>query len=260
MPASLTTAGALVLLVRAVFIEILRRKDVYVLFILMFVFLLAVGVMRAVGIPDPATGTFLLNLGLYAASLSAHAVALGFAARAIPDEIENRTIYPLLATSLSRTLFVVGKWLGTSLAAMVVLLIMGLLAWVCIPHLEFYITAMLGQALLFQVGSLGLLVACTMVLSLFTPKGVAVAVCGLWFLGGSRLMVLLGGTAGWVGCLARVGNRYLPDFGRLNGLTRYTDGIVPLGLIESAALVGYVVLACSSLIYLCAWRFGRRAL
>ncbi len=63
MSTGLSPLRAITVLGQAVFLEILRRKDVYVLFILMLVFLLGVGVMRAVGIPDPETGTFCLTWG-----------------------------------------------------------------------------------------------------------------------------------------------------------------------------------------------------
>jgi len=260
MSTGLSPLRAITVLGQAVFLEILRRKDVYVLFILMLVFLLGVGVMRAVGIPDPETGTFLLNLGLYAASLSAHLIALGFGSRAIMDEIENRTLYPLLATPLSRGLFVVGKWLATWLAASVVLLVLGALAWLAIPHLEAYHGLTLVQTVLFQVGSLGMLVAVVMLLSLCAPKGVAAVGGALWFFLGGRLLALLMGAGGGLGRVAGRLACYLPDFDRLNGITRYTDGIGPLGMVATITLAGYVAVACGVLVSLCAWRFGRRAL
>ena len=232
----------------------------YVLLIFMTVFLLGVGVMRVVGIPNPETGTFLLNLGLYGASLSAHVIALGMAMRAISDELENRTIYPLLATALSRTAFIVGKWVAAWLTSLGVLLVMAALAWLTIPHLEAYSLATMVQVLVLQVGSLAMLVACTMMLTLFLPKGVALVAGALWFVAGGRLISLCAGVSGLPGDLARIVGSYLPAFAQLNGITRYTDGIGPLGMVEFASLVGYVMLVSGAVVGLCAWQFERRSL
>jgi len=93
----ITTVG------KGVIIELIRRKDLYVLGMLMVVFCIGAVSARAAGIKEAATGTFLLNLGMTLSYIFAHLLTLVLAVRQVPSEIENRTIYPILARPVTRS-------------------------------------------------------------------------------------------------------------------------------------------------------------
>jgi len=90
--------------------ELIRRKDFY--------FILALLIMVIV---FSATFSFGGQTGLHRyfkeicislAYIFSVIIAITFAARQIPQEIESKTIYPLLAHPVSRWEFIVGKFLG----------------------------------------------------------------------------------------------------------------------------------------------------
>lgn len=255
-------AKAVLLVGKGVFIEALRKKDVYVLLMLMLVFMLGVQAVNMVGIENPATGTFLLNLGMSLAYYCAHVLTLALSARQIPDEIESRTVYPLLATPLKRRFVVVGKWCASTLCGFCVFIILLALGWVCVPKMETYSSGMLGQLVLLQFVSLGLLSASAITLSLFLPRGLNITLVGLWFLMGTRLLDLQ--TRLWeenaVGWVARVFAYYLPDFSKLNLITLYTDGVAALNAWVVLNLFSYAAVFLSFFLFLGVVRFEKQQL
>lgn len=253
---------AMALVGRGVAIELLRRKDVYVLSILMGLYLLAVLAFSLVGIQNAATATFLLNLGLTLAWGCAHLLTLLLAARQVPDDIENRTIHPLLAKPVERTTYLLGKWAACTLSGLAVFLVLGGLAWALVPRMESYNAGMLVQTILLQAVSLALLTAAAQFLSLLAPKGVTIVVCGLHVAFGDKLLgflearlsgVLPRGLLEWVVA-------YVPDFTRFNTITRYTDGIVPLSLGQFGGLVLEGAVMTALLLLAGAHLFRRRPL
>ncbi|MCX7964701.1 MAG: ABC transporter permease [Candidatus Sumerlaea chitinivorans] len=218
------------LLVRAMLLEAIRRREFYALLLLMGLFLIGAILVQVVGIENPATGTFVLNLGMTLAFGLGHVMALLTAIRALPDEIENRTIYPLLAKPITRLQLFVGKWLAATLAGAVTTFVLFLMGWVPVPKLETYDPVMLAQALMLQFVSLGMISALGLFFSLFLPKAVNLIVLLLLCFPGSKLVNMLTArmgrvigrdTANWL-------FGYIPDFQLLNLVTAYTDGLPAL--------------------------------
>jgi ABC-type transport system involved in multi-copper enzyme maturation permease subunit len=106
--------NAIFALASVVIKELYRRKDFYVLFI--FTVLITL-VMASANIfnSDSITG-YLKEISLLLIWISALFMAVGTAARQIPAEIEQRTIFPLLAKPVTRAQVILGKFLGTWLA------------------------------------------------------------------------------------------------------------------------------------------------
>jgi len=94
--------------------ELYRRKDFYVLFVLTFIITLLLGVVNFFNIPNIARD--LKEICLLLIWISALVIALTTAARQIPAERENRTIFPLLAKPVTRGQIITGKFLGCWLA------------------------------------------------------------------------------------------------------------------------------------------------
>jgi ABC-type transport system involved in multi-copper enzyme maturation permease subunit len=95
--------------------ELYRRKDFYVLFVLTAVITVAAGSMRF--FQDPNIVRYVKDLCLLLIWVSALLITIATAARQIPAERENRTIFPLLAKPVTRAQVILGKFLGCWLAS-----------------------------------------------------------------------------------------------------------------------------------------------
>ena len=94
--------------------ELYRRKDFYVLFVLTAVLTLLMGAVNFFN--DDKIVRYLKDICLLLIWIAALVIAIGTAARQIPAERENRTIFPLLAKPVSRAQVIAGKFLGCWLA------------------------------------------------------------------------------------------------------------------------------------------------
>jgi Cu-processing system permease protein len=110
--------------------ELYRRKDFYVLFVLTAVITLVMGSIRFFN--DPKIVLYLKEICLLLIWISALIIGITTAARQIPSERENRTIFPLLAKPVSRGHVVVGKflgcWLATGMALVVFYVFFGIMS------------------------------------------------------------------------------------------------------------------------------------
>ena len=122
--------NAIFALAHIVIKELYRRKDFYVLFVLTVLITL---VMASANLfHDDRIVGYLKEICLLLIWISALVMAVGTAARQIPAERENRTIFPLLAKPVTRGQVVAGKflgcWLACGLALMVFYLFLGVVS------------------------------------------------------------------------------------------------------------------------------------
>ncbi|MGI8906769.1 MAG: ABC transporter permease subunit [Candidatus Sumerlaeaceae bacterium] len=235
--------SAVGLLINSVFLENIRRREFYVLLLFMGLFLLGAIVVRIVGIENAATANFLLNLGLTLAFGFAKLITLLTAARQFPDEMEQRTLYPLLAKPLSRSDYIIGKWAASVLTGLVTLAVLFLMAYIPVPRLEQYSPTCLLQMLLLEVTSIAMLAALAILFSLLLPKAFNLVLLVLTVLAGGRLLALIRNrfmdspaydVVRWI-------TGYFPDFSRLDLLLRYTDGLPALSAPEMLLRIFYAV-------------------
>jgi ABC-type transport system involved in multi-copper enzyme maturation permease subunit len=110
--------------------ELYRRKDFYVLFILTALVTLLLGTVNF--FDDKNIVRFLKEACLMLVWASTLVIAITIAARQLPSERENRTIFPLLAKPISRWQVLVGKflgcWLATGIALTVFYIFFGLIS------------------------------------------------------------------------------------------------------------------------------------
>ena len=150
--------------------ELYRRKDFYVLFILTVLITLLMASINF--FHDDRIVRFVKEMCLLLIWLSALAIAITTAARQIPMERENRTIFPLLAKPVARWQVVVGKYLGCWLASGLALLVFYVFfALVSASHEHSLPLASYAQALWLHWQMLGIVVALTMLgsVALTTP-------------------------------------------------------------------------------------------
>jgi len=107
--------------------EMYRRKDFYVLFVLTALVTLVMGAVNFFN--DQTIIRYLKDICLVLIWISALVIAIATAARQIPSEQENRTIYPLLAKPVTRGQVILGKfagcWLACGLALVVFYVFLG---------------------------------------------------------------------------------------------------------------------------------------
>jgi len=101
--------------------ELYRRKDFYVLFVLTALITVLLGTVNFFN--EPKIVRYIKEVCLLLIWVSSLVIAIGTAARQIPAERENRTIFPLLAKPVTRGQVIVGKFLGCWLACGVALLV-----------------------------------------------------------------------------------------------------------------------------------------
>lgn len=100
--------------------ELYRRKDFYVMFVLTA--LLTLAALSVNFFDDAKIIRYVKDICLLLIWLSTLIIAIVTAARQIPAEKENRTIFPLLAKPVSRGQVIFGKFLGCWLASGIALL------------------------------------------------------------------------------------------------------------------------------------------
>ncbi len=95
---------------KIVVLEMYRRKEFYVLFILTIIICLIMGTINIFN--DKQVVRYLKELCMLMIWVSSLIIAITTTARQIPAEREQRTLLPLLAKPLSRTQLIFGKFLG----------------------------------------------------------------------------------------------------------------------------------------------------
>lgn len=96
--------------------ELLRRKDFYLIFALLVVIMLYSSMATFGG--ERGFYRYFKEIGISLAYLFSVIIAVTFAARQIPQEVEERTIYPILAHPVSRSEFIIGKFTGAFLISL----------------------------------------------------------------------------------------------------------------------------------------------
>ena len=94
----------------AVWLEILRKKDVYVLLILLGALLMVLVSLNVFGLGGLVI--YVKDIGILMAWLFAWILSVNISSRLLPQEHDRGTIYPLLAKPITRMELLLGKWLG----------------------------------------------------------------------------------------------------------------------------------------------------
>ena len=240
----------LLILLRGSLIEAMRRRGFLVLLIFMGLYLAGIAVAAVVGVENQATTTFLLNLGLEMAFFLALLSTILTAARQIPDDMELRTVHPLLAKPLGRGQYVTGRILGAWLGGTLAFIPLFLLGWAppvfLLPSAmaESNSSALLMQSFVLQIAALGVAASVTTMLSLLMPKGMAVIVALALMLQGHSLTGLITSRAPSeaTASAARWLTNYLPNIDLLRLTTAYTDGAPALSAVSLLARLVYAAM------------------
>ena len=95
---------------QTVWLEMLRRKDIYVILTLQAFFTFLLTTVDAFGSDVPSS--YIMDIGLMLAFVLSFAMSIIMGARQIPNEIRSGTIFSVLTKPIGRFEFLFGKWLG----------------------------------------------------------------------------------------------------------------------------------------------------
>lgn len=252
------------LIARTVWLEFLRRKDFYVVMILVGLFTMGIVIVRVIGVENPATARFLMSLGLLLSYALAAILTATVAARQLPNEIEKRTLLPLLAKPVSRAEIILGKSLAVAAVACASLMLFLLLSWAPVPRLaDQHFFAFVQMAVLRMV-ALCLLAIYTIALSLLMPGVVAILISLATFFAAPTIVNFAAQVVGnsWRlgGSLVERVLAIVPDFSVFEHSQRYVEGASPMAIPAVFAVLAYGMAFAAFFYSLTVWRFNRRPL
>ncbi len=116
-----SSAGNVLAVASIVIKELYRRKDFYVLFVLTALITLVMGSVNF--FQQDNVVRYLKEICLFLIWVSSLVITVAATARQVPAEREHRTLFPLLAKPISRSQFLLGKFVGCWLASGLALLL-----------------------------------------------------------------------------------------------------------------------------------------
>ncbi|MDD4016868.1 MAG: ABC transporter permease subunit [Kiritimatiellae bacterium] len=182
-------------------LELYRRKDLIVVFVLCAVILLPLMVFTPFGVSGASR--YVNEMALLLVWLFSLVIGLGVSARLFPPEFESRTIYPMLSKPVARGTVLAGKYAGALAASVSALAVFyaayGLLAGV---RQGVWFPAVLVQAFALHIGFLAVVTALGLLGSLVLTPSANLTMMGLTVTGmlffGQRLSALASAQA-WPG-------------------------------------------------------------
>lgn len=253
------------LIVRITSLDFLRRKDLYVVAILMGLFVIAAVTVRVIRVQDADTARFLMSAGLTLSHVLAAILAASFCGRAFPEEFDQGTLMPLLAKPVSRAQVVIGKaaaCAGLVLGSYLLFVIATLATVRLAPGQEW--TA-LFQVITLQAVSLALTGAIALALSFHTPAVLAAVIALAWYFGGgfflsnAKTIALRAGGEEVGGVIARFFS-CLPDVSMLTHTEVFAGSTGHLALGLYLGLLAYGLAWTAGVFLLGVWQFERMRL
>lgn len=177
----MTSLRQILLVAKGVWLEALRRREIYVIVAVSCLFILALAQFRFFGLEALSKFYREVALKIMGGATGLTVVVLG--ARQLPREFESRTVYPLLARPIRRGTFLIGKQLGVAgagvfcLGLFLILYVLGCLT----IGVELYPQLLIQHAVL-QVCMLLILTSLCFLLSVLVSFDAAVTMGFLYFL------------------------------------------------------------------------------
>jgi Cu-processing system permease protein len=250
-------------LARGVLLESVRRKDLWVVAILGFLIIAAAGMLGFFGFSG--LEAFAKDLAVTVLGLFSTVVAVMVSCRMLPEEIRQRTLYPLLARPISRMDLLIGKYLGAVIVSWIGLLLLAAAAALALALFRVPLEPIMVQYLMVKMLGLALLCALSVAASAYmTPA--AAATLSLLFAFGSGILVralVMAGQSGGSGMKAGMSvlNGLLPQFGLFDLGSRVANqGWAPVATWVVLALAAYAGLYSSAMLALSWLRFRRQAI
>ncbi len=160
--------------------ESIRKKEIYVLFIL------SIAMMSVVAMASffSLTGLvkYFIELSFLIITYITVIIAVVVGARQLPVELNSRTIYPLMAKPLKRSEFIIGKWLGTSIISTFCFLVFEGIFIILLFSKGSSVSGILIQGIFLHILQLMLISSIVICLSAFMTNAANVTVSILYFI------------------------------------------------------------------------------
>lgn len=250
-------------LARGVVLESVRRKDLWVVAILGFIIMLSAGALGFFGFEG--LESFAKDLATTVVGLFSTILAVLTACRLVPDEIRNRTLYPLIARPISRFDLLVGKFLGSVIVTSIAFLILCGLTALSLAMFHVHFEAIFAQYVIAKMLGLCVVCALSLCLSLFMTPNAAATMSFILAFGSTMIIRAL--TMAYESAspamqpLFKVLNGILPQFGLFDLGSRAANsnwGPVPLWVLGFLLL--YSVIYCGCMLTLAWTKFRRQAI
>lgn len=249
-------------LARGVLLDAVRRKDLWVVAILGFLIIASAGMLGFFGLNG--LEVFAKDLAVTVLGAFSSIVAILIASRGMPEEIKNRTLYPLLARPITRFDLLFGKFLGATIATWISFLILVVLTGLALSLFGVKFEVIALQYILLKMMGLAVLCAVSQALSCFmTPQAAATMSFILAFGGAmlSRAFVMAYGSASQpVQMTFKFIYGILPQYSLFDIGGRVSNEhwtMVPLWVV--GALTVYMVVYTSGILGLSWLRFRKQA-
>lgn len=248
---------------RGVLVELVRKKDFYVLLVMLAVTMVALASQSFFQVQG--VSRYVKDLGYTFITLFSMVISITVSARQLPEEIERRTIYPLLAKPVGRFEVIVGKFLGGTLAS-----IISFTAFFAVYIVFFVIEGaggqgmLLAQSYLFGILFLSLTSAIAVFFSCFLTVSANVTLSLLMYFavsayaGQMRDMILY--SKGAASYAMGVVYYLIPHFDFYDLRIRLTHAWDPLAPWVVSSVAAYTLVYCSFLVYFSGRIFGRKQL
>lgn len=211
----MSSRRAAFLVARSVLLEAVRRKEMYAIVLVATLIIGAAGTTRFFSMEG--LDKFFREVAVQIGQIATALAVITLAARQLPREFEQRTIYPLLAKPVSRWAFLAGKYMGVLLAGMFcqglfLLLYLAGVAWIGASPRWW----LLLQCVYLHVLALMIIAALSFALSLLCNKDAAMTIAGLLYILGQTYTTALDFIYDYVPPLVRAGlvvmNFAIPQF------------------------------------------------
>lgn len=161
----------------ATLVETVRRKDLYVVWMLA-IFGMGAGAMLA-GSGVRGIETFLRDITLSVINALSTVICIWLAARQLPEEFSRRTLFPLLARPVQRFDVLLGKFVAVWLLSTGALIVLSAIAWLNLALFKAAIGPIFWQFIALRALSFGPIAAMTIALSLVLTPAATVVLSGL---------------------------------------------------------------------------------
>lgn len=242
--------------------ESFRRKDPYVLLILTFLIVLGAGMFSRFG--AEGLGKFVTDVGFSVTNALAVIICVVTAARQLPVEIQNRTLYPLMAKPVSRAQVILGKYVGVAVMASCVVLFFAVELYVLFRYLGIPVSGTYFQAVYLRVLSMWVIAAFVLFLSLITTHAANVTISLLLTIAmatfNNAILTVMTELEGTLLKVFEYLYFLLPHMELFDLSKKEVHGWPPVPFWVLAALTGYAALYASVFLGLGIRRFSRLAL
>jgi ABC-type transport system involved in multi-copper enzyme maturation permease subunit len=250
-------------LAKGVVLESVRRKDLWVIAILGFLILMASGALGFFG--TQGLETFVKDLAVTVLGLFSTIVAILTSSRLIPEEIQRKTLYPLLARPISRFDLLMGKFAGAVAVTWIAFLLLAVLTGFALTTFGVTFEAVMLQYLLAKMMGLAVVCAVTMALSTYMTPAAAATMSFVLAFGSSliiRALVMAYESASpAMQVVFKFLNAILPQYALFDfGSRAANTGWAPVPAWIVGFLAAYALIYCASMLAMSWAKFRKQAL